>query len=224
MALVTCKNIVKSFAGKRIIDDVSFELNEGCFVSIMGRSGAGKSTLMRIICGLIDADSGTVDVAGYRVDKLYGRQKTKFRSTIMGIVFQDSNLISDFNVEDNILTPLYISGKKLDKAHYDKLLTLLEIKPYLKKMPSQISGGMRQRAAIARALIANPKVLFADEPTGALDSKSEKEVMRLFTAINAEFGTSIIQVTHSDYCAQASKSIIRINDGQISFQPSDGQV
>ena len=215
--LVQCKNLVKSFAGKRIIDDVSLDLFEGCFVSIMGRSGAGKSTLLRVMCGLIDADSGDVEIAGYRVHKLSGKKKCEFRSTVIGIVFQDSNLISDFNVEDNIMTPLYISGKKLDKEHFEKLITLLEIKPYLKKMPSQISGGMRQRAAVARALIAKPKVLFADEPTGALDSKNEQEMMRLFAALNKDFGTSIIQVTHSDFCAQSGKNIIRINDGKVEM-------
>ena len=217
MPILECKNIVKIFAGKPIINGVSLELEEGCFVSIMGRSGAGKSTLLRVLCGLIDADSGEINIAGYNVHKLSGKKKSVFRSTVIGIVFQDSNLISDFNVEGNILTPLYISGQKLDKEHYDKLLTLLEIKPFLKKMPSQISGGMRQRAAVARALVAKPKILFADEPTGALDSKSEKEMMRLFTAINKEFGTSIIQVTHSDFCAKESRSIIRINDGQVTI-------
>jgi len=217
MKIVECKDIVKTFVGqdKPVLNGVSLTLDSGCFVSIMGRSGSGKSTLLRVICGLIPADGGTVFVAGHEVEKLSTRQKSKFRSSVIGIVFQDGNLVDEFNVEDNILTPLYIAGAKVDKEYYKRLLKLTELDDMKKKMPNQLSGGQRQKVAIARALIAKPKVLFADEPTGSLDSKSELQIMDLFKLVNKEFGISIIQVTHSKICAGAGTRIIRINDGRI---------
>jgi len=198
-----------------VINGVSLSFDKADFVSIMGRSGSGKSTLLKLLCGLLRPDEGTVECAGYDVGTLKGKALSKFRSSVIGIVFQDNNLITDFSVEDNILTPLYIAGAKPDKAHLDKLLEITEIRPYLKRMPHQLSGGQQQKVAIARALIARPQVLFADEPTGNLDSQSELAVMRLFETAVKEFGVTIIQVTHSDVCAEASHRVIRIDDGRI---------
>ena len=220
MAIVICKDIVKTFIGqdKPVLDGVSLSLDEGCFVSIMGRSGSGKSTLLRVICGLIPADSGTIEVLGHQVNKMTVRQQSKFRSTMIGIVFQDNNLIDEFNIEDNILTPLFIAGKKVDKAYYERLLELTELGGMQKKMPNQLSGGQRQKVSIVRALIAKPKILFADEPTGSLDSNSELQIMDLFKTLNKEFSVSILQVTHSEICAKAGRQIIRINDGKVEIK------
>jgi len=214
--IISCKNIIKSFSEDApIIDDVSLELEEGCFASIMGRSGSGKTTLLRVICGLEPLDAGEVTVAGFIVNKLNEKEKSHFRSKIIGIVFQDSNLIDDFSVEENIFTPIYIAGEKPDLEYYKRLLEIAEISHLKDRYPRTLSGGQRQRVAVIRALIAKPKVLFADEPTGSLDSKSEQQIMHLFSTVNKEFGISILQVTHSEECAGVGSRIIRINDGKI---------
>jgi len=217
MTVVSCKNLIKRYDGAAtpVINGVSFELVEGCFVSVMGRSGSGKSTLLKLLCGLLTPDSGEVFVAGHNVHCLNSRKRSYFRSRVIGIVFQDNNLISDFCVEDNILTPLYIAGAKPDKDYYNRILELTELSEYRRKMPTELSGGQKQKAAVARALIARPKIIFADEPTGSLDSASEAQIMGLFNAVNREFGISVVQVTHSAACAAAGRGIIRINDGKM---------
>ena len=217
--ILSCKNIVKRYEGmeRPVIDGVSFDLDEGCFVSVMGRSGSGKSTLLKVLCGLLTPDEGAVTVAGCDVHGLTAKEQCFFRSRAIGIVFQDNNLISDFNIEDNVFSPLYIAGVKPDTEYYGRLLKLTELEDCRRKMPSEISGGQRQRAAVARALIARPKIIFADEPTGSLDSKSEAQVMELFSAVNKEFGVSIVQVTHSAACAAAGRGVIYINDGKVNL-------
>jgi len=217
MTILSCNNLIKRYKLNEapIINGVSLSFEEKDFVSIMGRSGSGKSTLLKLLCGLLRPDEGTIECAGYSVGILKGKELSKFRSSVIGIVFQDSNLISDFNIQDNILTPLYIAGARPDKAYLDRLLEITEMGSFLKRMPNELSGGQRQKAAIARALIARPKVIFADEPTGSLDSQSELAVMRLFGAVRSELGVTIVQVTHSDVCAEASQRIIRIDDGKI---------
>ncbi|MCL2630551.1 MAG: ABC transporter ATP-binding protein [Firmicutes bacterium] len=217
MPIVECVNIFKSYVAqeKPVLNGVSLEFNEGCFVSIMGRSGSGKSTLLRIMCSLLKPDSGEVVVAGYNLNKLSPKELSYFRSRVIGIVFQDGNLISDFTVEDNILAPLYIAGQKPDKEYFNRLLELTELKEHLKKFPHQLSGGQKQRTAVARAVIARPSVIFADEPTGSLDSQSEKGIIDLFQSLNTEFKTAIIQVTHSAVCAGAGLSVINIHDGKV---------
>lgn len=216
MALLTLKNISKTYAGaeKPVIDGVSLELPAGCFVSIMGRSGSGKSTLLKIMCGLIEPDCGEVSVAGYNLAALTEKERSNFRSGVIGIVFQENNLIDGFSVEDNIFTPLYIAGKKPDTDYYKKLLALTGTEELCKRMPHELSGGQKQRVAVARALIARPEIIFADEPTGSLDSQSEAEIMELFRTVNRELGTAIVQVTHSESCAKTGNTIIRINDGK----------
>jgi len=215
--ILSCKNISKTYIGqaKSVITDISVDLPKSCFVSIMGRSGSGKSTLLKLWCGLLKADAGEISVSGYSMENMTEKQQSFFRSQVIGIVFQDSKLISDFNVEDNILAPIHIARKKVDRDYYEYLLRLTELEEHVKKMPSQLSGGQRQRAAIARACIARPKIIFADEPTGNLDSKSESQVMQLFSSINKELKISIVQVTHSETCAKISNQIIRIDDGRI---------
>jgi putative ABC transport system ATP-binding protein len=217
MPILTCTNLTKRFLNNEapIINGASLSLEAGEFVSIMGRSGSGKSTLLRLLCGLLAPDAGEVVVDGLLLSGLRGKALAEFRSLRIGIVFQDSNLITDFTVKDNIFTPCYIAGKKPDLNYFERLLCLTNIGEFLDRMPTELSGGERQRVAICRALIAKPKILYADEPTGSLDSKSEQQIMQLFTDINAEFGTSIIQVTHSDFCAAKSHKIITINDGKI---------
>jgi len=220
MPVVSCKNVYLKYNGleQPVINDVTLDLLEGCFVSIMGRSGSGKSTLLKLMCGLLKPDSGVIITADCKLSELNAKEIGKFRSQIVGIVFQDNNLIDDFNVKDNILAPLYIAGKKLETKHFERLLELTELKELVDRMPHQLSGGQKQKVAIARALIAKPKIIFADEPTGSLDSASEQQIMELFKAINNEFGVAIVQVTHSAECAKAGKTIITINDGKVDWQ------
>ena len=217
MNIVKCRDLVKTFPGQEraVLDGVSLEFETGCFVSIMGRSGSGKSTLLRCLCGLLPMDSGTVEVAGHDIAAMTAKQQSDFRSGVIGIVFQDNNLVDEFNVEDNILTPIFIAGARVDREYYARLLKLTQLEKFKDRFPRQLSGGQRQKVAIARALIAKPNIIFADEPTGSLDSKSELEIMDLFKTVNKEFGTSIIQVTHSGICAAAGSRTIRINDGKI---------
>jgi len=215
MLVLKADNVIKSFGETTIINGVDVELQSGEYASIMGRSGSGKSTLLKVLCGLLEVDSGDVVVDGYDITKLKGKQKSIFRSSIIGVVFQDNNLLPDFNVKDNILVPMYISKQKINNEYYESLLAIVGLKGHDHKFPNQLSGGMQQRAAIARALIAKPKIIFADEPTGNLDSKTEKEIIELFKDINKKLGTTILQVTHSDALARSSSRIIVIDDGKI---------
>jgi len=213
--ILQAKNVVKKFGDKTIVDGISLDLKHGEYVSIRGRSGSGKSTLLKTLCGLFLADGGEIFVDGYDVINIDGEQKSKFRSQVIGIVFQENNLLPDFNVRDNILTPVFVARKKVDKEYYNKLLDMVGLTEHEYKMPHQLSGGMQQRCAIARALIAKPKIIFADEPTGSLDSKTEAEIIKLFKQVNSELKTTILQVTHSKACVSASTRVIKINDGRI---------
>ncbi|MCL2847738.1 MAG: ABC transporter ATP-binding protein [Firmicutes bacterium] len=215
--MIKAKNLIKRYesSGVVVINDVSLEFESGEFVSIMGRSGSGKSTLLKLLSGLLLPCKGEVECAGFNVTMLKGRELTHFRTSVIGIVFQENNLIEDFSIKDNILTPLYIVGKKVDKEYFDKLIEITALKNFLSRKPKSLSGGEKQRASIARALISKPQILFADEPTGSLDSKSEQQIMELFKKINKEFATTIIQVTHSEVCASLSKRIVRMKDGKV---------
>ena len=223
MVILSAQNVVKQFGTSRpVVNGVDVEIRDGEYVSIIGRSGSGKSTLLRLLCGLEPADNGRIVVDGHDLGLLRGKELSLFRSTVIGVVFQDNNLIQDFSVRDNILTPMYISRRKVDDAYYQKLLRLVGLAQHENKRPCQLSGGMQQRAAIARALIAKPKIIFADEPTGSLDIKTEDEIIKLFQDINTKLGTTILQVTHSDACVRASSRIITICDGKIVDERKEG--
>jgi len=215
--LIECKNVIKFYdkQSNPVLDGVTLNLESESFVSFMGRSGSGKSTLLRVLCGLEPINSGEVRVAGYDVTKLTAKDRFTFLTSVIGIVFQDSNLIDSFTVEDNILAPCLIAKKKVDKEHLNKLLEVTDLKEHLNKYPAQLSGGMRQRAAVARAVINKPQILFADEPTGSLDSTSEKDILKLFSELNKEFKTTIFMVTHSNECAEYSDKVVKIHDGKI---------
>lgn len=222
MIILQAHNIVKSYFNKPIINGISLEVFSGEYVSIRGRSGSGKSTLLKILCGLTEADSGEIIVDGADITRLRGKQKSIFRSGTIGVVFQEKNLLPDFNVKENILVPNFIARKKIDILYYNKLIEIVGLTDHQKKLPHELSGGMQQRAAIARALISKPKIIFADEPTGSLDSISENSIIELFKLINTELGATILQVTHSDACAEAGSRIVTIDDGKISQETTLG--
>lgn len=217
--MIKAKNIVKVFSPNiKVLDDVSLEIEYGDFVSIIGASGSGKSTLLSILGGIDRPTSGKVFLDGAEISAMEEKELAKLRRTKIGFVFQFFNLAPYLTVYENIMLPIILDGKQT-KAYAEKaekLMDYLGITAQRDKLPSTLSGGEQQRAAIARGLIFDPKVIFLDEPTGNLDSKTGRETMELLAKINAELGTTIVQVTHSMQNASYGNRIIEIKDGRIS--------
>ena len=201
------------------LKNVNFTVEKGEFDAIMGESGSGKTTLLNILAALDKATSGTVILDGMDVGKIKESQMAKFRRDNMGYVFQDFNLLDTFSLEDNIYLPLVLAGKKHAemKSRLDEIAEPLGITNLLKKYPYEVSGGQKQRAAVARALITGPRIILADEPTGALDSKSSDELLDLFTKVN-QMGQTVLMVTHSTKAASHASRVMFIKDGVIFHQ------
>ncbi len=199
-----------------VLKGINLEIAEGEFVAIMGSSGSGKSTLLNIIGMLDEHDTGIYELDGVRIEKLNETKAAHYRNKFLGFIFQSYNLISFKNVLENVALPLYY--QKVKRSDRNKIaLSYLErvgLEPWAKHMPNELSGGQKQRVAIARALAAKPKLLLADEPTGALDTKTSQEVMHLIQEINDE-GKTIVMVTHEDDIANMCKRIVRLKDGVI---------
>ncbi len=199
-----------------VLKGINLEIAEGEFVAIMGSSGSGKSTLLNIIGMLDEHDTGIYELDGVRIEKLNETKAANYRNKFLGFIFQSYNLISFKNVLENVALPLYY--QKVKRSDRNKIaLSYLErvgLEPWASHMPNELSGGQKQRVAIARALAAKPKLLLADEPTGALDTKTSQEVMHLIQEINDE-GKTIVMVTHEDDIAKMCKRIVRLKDGVI---------
>lgn len=217
--LIRIKDLKKEYSSSdvvtKVLQGVSFDIRAGEFVSIMGPSGSGKSTLMHIL-GLLDRlSSGVYEFAGEDVSKMDDDQLASFRNEKIGFVFQSFNLLSKTSVLDNVILPLtYSSNRKNMVDRAKKVLNDVGLSHRLDYYTNQISGGEKQRVAIARALVNNPSVIFADEPTGNLDSKSGVQIMQILQKLNEE-GNTIILVTHETYTAEHAKRIIKIKDGLI---------
>ena len=218
--MIKLDNITKIFSTEEVqttsLNGVSLEVNEGEFVAIMGPSGCGKSTLLNII-GLIDTPTtGTYLLNGKDVSTLTESERTDIRKGVIGFVFQSFNLIDELNVNENVELPLLYMGvpAKERKERVLEVLRRMNMSQRGKHLPSQLSGGQQQRVAIARAVIGNPKIILADEPTGALDSKNGLEVMQLLTQLNQE-GTTVVMVTHSERDAGYAQRVINLLDGQV---------
>lgn len=215
------KNIVKDFelgnTTTRVLKDVSIKVLKGEFVSIMGQSGSGKSTLLYILGGLDTPTRGTVTMNGIDISKFNDEKMSKIRRQKIGFVFQFYNLIPNLNVEENIMLPLLLDGKKTRdyRKQLDEILEVVGLTDRRKHTPRELSGGQQQRVAIARALIGSPEILFADEPTGNLDSATGAEIMDLLRAINQNSGQTILMVTHSPEAAKSSNRVITVKDGMI---------
>lgn len=201
------------------LKDVSFSVEEGEYVAIMGESGSGKTTLLNILAALDKPTFGEVKLGGRDITSIKDSEIAKFRRENLGFVFQDFNLLDTFSVRDNIFLPLVLSGKKFPEMQ--RLLVpiakKLGITDILKKYPYEISGGQKQRSAVARAVITNPQIILADEPTGALDSKASDRLLELFSDLNNE-GQTILMVTHSTKAASHAKRVLFIKDGAVFHQ------
>ena len=219
--MVKVSNLSKVFGEKdnlnKVLDNITFEIKKGEFVSLMGESGSGKSTLLYLIGGLDKPTNGEVFINEKDINKLKEKQIAKLRRKDIGFVFQFYNLVQNLTVEENIMLPVIMDGKREKdyKERLDKILKIIGLEEKRHSLPNQLSGGQQQRVSIARAIILSPSIILADEPIGNLDSKSGKEVMKLFKTINKEEGITILQVTHSEEAAKYGNRIIRLKDGKI---------
>ena len=225
MAILEVKNLKKiyttRFGGNHVqaLSNVSFSVEEGEYVAIMGESGSGKTTLLNILASLDKPTNGEVLLNGKNITSIQEKDISAFRRNNLGFVFQDFNLLDTFSLQDNIFLPLVLSGKthKEMNARLKPIAQKLGIQDILAKYPYEVSGGQKQRAAIARAIITNPQLILADEPTGALDSRATEQLLRLFTEINRE-GQTILMVTHSIKAASHAKRVLFIKDGEVFHQ------
>lgn len=222
--VVEIKDLKKDYISKKnkysALQSVNLSMENGEFVGIMGPSGSGKSTLLNILATIDSATEGEVKIGGKEISKLSEKETNEFRRTELGFVFQDFNLLDTLTLRDNILLPLTFSNqkvKKMEKKIYE-IADKLNIREFLDKYPYEVSGGQKQRAAAARALITNPKLILADEPTGALDSKSSKDLMECFSLLNQNENTTIMMVTHDPSAASYCKRILFIKDGCITAE------
>ena len=212
--------------GSRVeaLRNVSFTVEQGEYVAIMGESGSGKTTLLNILAALDEPTAGTVRLDGHELGKIREKDAAAFRRDNLGLVFQEFNLLDTFTLEDNIYLPLVLMGMSYEdmRARLLPVARELGLTELLKKYPYEVSGGQKQRAAVARAIITEPKLLLADEPTGALDSGSTDELLRLFAAINRA-GQTILMVTHSVKAASRAGRVLFIKDGQVFHQLYRGE-
>jgi len=213
---LTVDNVKKSYgegeAAVKVLDGVSTSLEKGKICTILGPSGSGKSTLLNLIGGLDSADSGKVVIDGQEITAMDPVGLEHYRRDYLGFIFQFYNLIPNLTLRENIQVCEYLSENSLD---IDELLEALGLTEHQKKFPSQVSGGQQQRCAIARALVKNPRMLLCDEPTGALDSHTAKEILILLEEVNKKYGTTIVIVTHNIVIQEMSHKVIRIRDGKI---------
>lgn len=199
----------------KALDGVDLAVEEGEFTAIVGTSGSGKSTLLHMLGGLDYATAGSVKVAGKEIFKLNETELTIFRRRKIGFVFQNYNLIPILNVYENIVLPIELDGRRVDKSYVKEVIRILGLQEKMDNLPGQLSGGQQQRVAIARALAAKPAIILADEPTGNLDSRTTQEVLGLLKLTGERFHQTILMITHNEALAQLCDRVIHIEDGKI---------
>ncbi len=219
MEILKVENLIKTYGnGENLVnavDDVSFSVEKGEFVAIVGASGSGKSTLLHLIGGVDRPTSGKIFVGGNDISKMNDDKLAVFRRRQVGIVYQFYNLIPILTVEENITLPCDLDGRGVDRERLEMILDSFGLRARRKHLPNQLSGGQQQRTSIARALINNPSLVLADEPTGNLDSKASDEVMSMLKMCNQSYGQTIIMITHNLDIAKQADRIITISDGKI---------
>ena len=219
MEILKVENLTKTYgSGENLVhavDDVSFSVEKGEFVAIVGASGSGKSTLLHLIGGVDRPTSGKIFVDGNDISKMNDDKLAVFRRRQVGIVYQTYNLIPILTVEENITLPCDLDGRGVDRERLEMILDSFGLRARRKHLPNQLSGGQQQRTSIARALINNPSLVLADEPTGNLDSKSSEEVMSMLKMCNQNYGQTVIMITHNLDIAKQADRIITISDGKI---------
>lgn len=219
MEILKVENLTKTYgSGENLVhavDDVSFSVEKGEFVAIVGASGSGKSTLLHLIGGVDRPTSGKIFVDGNDISKMNDDKLAVFRRRQVGIVYQFYNLIPILTVEENITLPCDLDGRGVDRERLEMILDSFGLRARRKHLPNQLSGGQQQRTSIARALINNPSLVLADEPTGNLDSKSSEEVMSMLKMCNQSYGQTVIMITHNLDIAKQAYRIITISDGKI---------
>jgi putative ABC transport system ATP-binding protein len=217
--LVTATDVTRRYgegeAAVHALAGVSAEFPEKQFTAIMGPSGSGKSTLMHVLAGLDQPTSGSVVLAGTEITDLDDKRLTELRRDKVGFIFQSFNLVPVLNAEENILLPLLIAGRDVDRAWFDQLIEIVGLGDRLTHRPAELSGGQQQRVAVARALASRPAVVFADEPTGNLDSKTSEDILQLLRRSVDEFGQTIVMVTHDPDAAQIADRLLTLNDGLV---------
>ena len=215
--MIVANNIKKNYDTQTVLHGVNLHVKAGEFVSIMGKSGSGKSTLLNILAGNLVPDEGNVLLDGTDITKMTNKQLAVLRRTKLGFVSQSFNLIPTLSAKDNILLPLYLNKDNLKNGqkNLEKLAEYLDISHLLSRFPDKMSGGERQRCAIARAMIHAPSVLMLDEPTGSLDNRCTEEVMQLLCNLQKDYRITILQVTHSEAAAAYGDRIIRLSDGEV---------
>ncbi len=219
MAILETKDLRKIYGSGEnevhALDGVSISVEEGEFVAVIGTSGSGKSTLLNMIGGLDRPTSGSVTIRGKELLKMKDEELTIFRRRNIGFVFQNYNLLPVLNVYENIVYPIEIDGGKTDTRFVKEIIHTLGLEQKLKNMPNNLSGGQQQRVSIGRAIVKNPDILLCDEPTGALDYNTSKEILKLIEDVNVKYGNTVIMVTHNEAIRHMADHVIKLRDGAV---------
>lgn len=195
-----------------VLKGISFGIEKGEFCVLLGPSGSGKTTLLNIIGGIDDADSGYISINGEKIENMREKELTDYRRRHLGYIFQMYNLIQNLNIKENVETGAYLSENPLD---VDDILKTLGLYEHRHKLPSQLSGGQQQRCSIGRAIVKNPDILLCDEPTGALDYNTSKEILRLIETVNKKYNTTIVMVTHNEAIKDMADKVVKLRDGMV---------
>ena len=211
--MIVLENVVKEYPnGVGAINGISLHIERGEFVFVVGDSGSGKSTLLNIIGGIDGADEGSITIEGERLEDMTEKKLSLYRRKHLGYIFQMYNLIPNLTVRENIEVGAYLSDHPLD---VDELLHTLGLYEHQKKLPNQLSGGQQQRTAIGRAIVKNPDILLCDEPTGALDYATSKEILKLIEQVNRKYGNTVVMVTHNNAIEKMADRVVKLHDGRI---------
>lgn len=227
--ILEIKNLVKNYGTKgfktNVLKGLNITIKQNDFIAIMGPSGSGKTTLLNILSTIDKPSQGSVMLDGKDITKLNNKELSKLRKDKIGFIFQDYNLLDTMTLQDNIALPLTLNGEKAQScvSKVNELAKLFGLNEHLKKYPYQLSGGQKQRGATCRALITNPEIIFADEPTGALDSKSSHDLLECLKAVNDQKRATIMMVTHDAYSASYAKEVYILSDGSIKCKLTKGQ-